>query len=192
MIASLSGILVGKSGQTAVIEAGGVGYQVMMPTPDLGSLPAVGRPVRVHTYLQIKDDAVNLFGFENEAKKELFIQLIGVGNVGPKLAITILSHLTADQLFQAIAAEDIALISSAPGVGRKTSQRLVFELKEKLGLPLPAAGTAPAASALSEAREALIGLGYQPAEAAQALAGAEEGQSADWYVKFALKRLARV
>jgi len=81
MIASLSGMLIAKSGQSAVIEAGGVGYRLLMPTPDLGSLPPVGQEVRVFTYLQIKDDAINLYGFENEAKKDLFIQLIGVKTV---------------------------------------------------------------------------------------------------------------
>jgi len=192
MIACLSGLLVAKSGQAVIIEAGGVGYRVVMPTPDVGSLPAVGQPARVYTYLQIKDDAMNLYGFENEAKKDLFIQLIGVSNVGPKAAMTILSHLDPDQLVQAILSEDHALISSAPGVGRKTAQRLVLELKEKLGLGV--AEMVPGgqcASPLAQAREALTSLGYEPSEAAGALAGAEEGRTVDWYIKFALKRLAK-
>ena len=192
MIATLRGLLVAKSGQNAVIEAGGVGYRFMMPTPDLGSLPPVGQEVRVFTYLQIKDDAINLYGFENEAKKDLFIQLIGVSNVGPKAAMAILSHLAPDQLAQAIITEDFALISSAPGVGRKTAQRLVLELKEKMGLgeAQSVVGGRPA-SPLAQAREALTNLGYDTAEAAGALTGAEEGQTVDWYIKFALKRLAR-
>ena len=192
MIASLSGMLIAKSGQSAVIEAGGVGYRLLMPTPDLGSLPPVGQEVRVFTYLQIKDDAINLYGFENEAKKDLFIQLIGVSNVGPKVAMTILSHLSPDQLAQAIITEDFALISCAPGVGRKTAQRLVLELKEKLGSgeALTVVGGQPA-SALVQAREALTNLGYDASEAAGALAGADEGRTVDWYIKFALKRLAR-
>ena len=192
MIATLSGILVGKSGQSAVIETGGVGYRLMMPTPDLGSLPPVGSQVRVFTFLQFKDDAINLYGFETEAKKDLFVQLIGVSNVGPKAAMTILSHLSPDQLARAIATDDTALISSAPGVGRKTAQRLVLELKEKLGFSGSEGSSGLATSALVEAREALIGLGYDAIEAARALAGADEGQTADWYLKFALKRLAKV
>jgi len=192
VIATLSGILVGKSGQSAVIETGGVGYRLMMPTPDLGSLPPVGSQVRVFTFLQFKDDAINLYGFETEAKKDLFVQLIGVSNVGPKAAMTILSHLSPDQLARAIATDDTALISSAPGVGRKTAQRLVLELKEKLGFSGSEGSSGLATSALVEAREALIGLGYDAIEAARALAGADEGQTADWYLKFALKRLAKV
>ena len=193
MIASLSGLLVAKSGQGAVIEAGGIGYRVMMPAPDLGSLPAVGGPVRVFTFLQIKDDSVNLYGFENEAKKEFFVQLIGVSNVGPKVAMAILSHLSPDQLAQAIITEGFAVTGGARGVGRKTAQRLVLELKEKLGLGVAdmSPGGQPR-SVLVQAREALTNLGYDVSEAAAALAGAEEGRQVDWYIKFALKRLAKV
>lgn len=191
MIATLSGILVAKSGQNAIVEAAGVGYRLMMPAPDLGSLPPVGEQVRVFTYLQIKDDAMNLYGFESAAKKDLFSQLIGVSNVGPKAAMNILSHLTPDQLAQAIMTEDFALISGAPGVGRKTAQRLVLELKEKLGFNEVLTVAGGPASALAQAREALVNLGYDTREAAAALGGVDEGRTVDWYIKFALKRLAK-
>lgn len=191
MIATLKGSLISKSANTAIIEAAGIGYQLTMPTPDLGSLPPLGQAVRVYTFLQIKDDAINLYGFESETKKDLFIRLIGVGNVGPKAAVGLLSHLSPEQLVQAIVSEDIGLISSAPGIGRKTAQRVVLELKDKLGLGEAGPAGPGASSALVEAREALVGLGYGADEAAAALTGADGGQPADWYVKYALKRLAR-
>lgn len=191
MIATLCGSLLSKSGQGVVIDVGGVGYQLTMPTPDLGSLPPVGAEVRVFTHLQVKDDAMQLFGFESQAKKDIFTQLIGVNNVGPKAAMAILSHLAPDQLAQAIISDDFALISGAPGIGRKTAQRIVLELKEKVW-PGTSDPMSSLSSALAEAREALVGLGYQPEEAAAALAGASDGQDVDWYLKFALKKLAKV
>ncbi len=191
MIATLTGSLVKKGSQTAIIDTGGVGYQLMMPSPDIASLPPVGSQVTVYTYLQVKDDSMNLYGFEAEAKKGLFVQLISVSNVGPKVALNLLSHLTAEQLMQAIITEDNTLISGAPGVGRKTAQRLILELKDTLGTGAivdAAAMTSP----FTQAQQALMGLGYQAFEASQALAGATEGKSVDWYIKFALKRLAKV
>lgn len=191
MIALLNGILASKSSQTVIVESAGVGYQLMMPLPDIASLPAIGSQVRLCTYLQIKDDSMNLYGFANETEKEVFIQLIGVSNVGPKAALNILSHLPPAQLIQAIVAEDAQLISGAPGVGKKTAQRLILELKEKLGAGMEI-DAVPSESPIIEARQALIGLGYQPAEAVQALVGVAEDKSVDWCIKFALKKLAKV
>jgi holliday junction DNA helicase RuvA len=117
--------------------------------------------------------------------------LIAVSNVGPKVAMAILSHLGPAQLKEAIITGDVALISGAPGVGSKTAGRLVLELKEKLSLDLETAGPSES-PALGEARQALMGLGYEAQEVAEALRGAEAGRPVDWYLKAALKRLAKV
>ena len=189
MIATLRGVLVDKSAEGVVIEAAGVGYALKMPTPDLASLPAVGEEVRVFTYMQVKDDAMKLFGFESRAKKDVFIDLIGVNNVGPKAALAILSHMSPKELEQAIINEDIALISQAPGIGKKTAQRLVLELKESVRKHTVVVVEGLATPVL-EAREALVNLGYAADEAVRALGDVEPGQTVDSYIKHALKRLA--
>ncbi len=190
MIAMLSGILVGKSACGVIIEAGGVGYHVNLPTPDLGAMPAAGESVRVFTYLQVKDDDMSLYGFNDEAKKEMFIDLIGISGIGPKVAVAILSHLTVEELEHAIVHEDSGLISAAPGIGKKTAPRLVLELRERLADKAPELPGATDASALMEAREALVGLGYGVDEATRALSGAEPDQTVDTYLKFALRQLS--
>lgn len=192
MIATLRGKITHKSSEGSIIEAGGVGYHVAMPTPDLASLPPLDHEVRVFTYLQVKDDLMKLYGFESQAKKDVFIDLIGVNNIGPKAALAILSHLTPDELGQAILNEDIGLISNAPGIGRKTAQRLILELKESISKGASTVRGGPVSTPIIEAREALVNLGYVPEEAARALADAEAGQTVDWYVRRALKRLATV
>jgi Holliday junction DNA helicase RuvA len=191
MIATLSGKLIHKSADGSIIEAAGVGYHLVMPTPDLASLPALGEEVRVYTFLQVKDDAMKLYGFENPAKKDIFIDLIGVNNIGPKAALAILSHLTPDELETAIVNEDIGLISTTPGIGRKTAQRLVLELRESIGKSATANNDATD-SPLGQAREALMNLGYGADEASRSLREAEPGQTVDWYIKYALKRLATI
>ncbi len=191
MIATLRGSLVRKGSKTVIIETGGVGYQLMMPSPDIASLPSLGSQVTAYTYLQVKDDSMNLYGFEDESKKGLFVQLISVSNVGPRVALNLLSHLTAEQLMQAIVTEDNTLISGTPGVGKKTAQRLILELKDTLGTDATVDAGA-STSPFAQAQQALMGLGYQAFEASQALAGVAEGKSVDWYIKFALKRLAKV
>ncbi len=189
MIATIRGVLVDKSAQGVVVEAAGVGYALKMPTPDLASLPAVGEEVRVFTYMQVKDDAMKLYGFESRRKKDVFIDLIGVNNVGPKAALAILSHMSPEELERAIISEDIALISQTPGIGKKTAQRLVLELKESVRKHA-VVGTEGLSTPVVEAREALINLGYAVDEAARALAGVESGQTVDSYIKHALKHLA--
>ncbi len=178
-----------KSAEGAVIEAGGVGYALMMPTPDLASLPAVGKEVGVFTYMQVKDDAMKLYGFESRAKKGVFVNLIGVNNIGPKAALAILSHMPPEELEQAIINEDIALISQTPGIGKKTAQRLVLELKESVKRNA-VVGAGSLSTPVLEAREALVNLGYAVDEAARALMDSEPGQTVDQYIKHALKRLA--
>lgn len=189
MIAFLRGRIAAKTGAACLLDVGGVGYRVSMPTPALADLPAEGEIITVLTHLQVREDEWQLFGFLAEADRELFELLITVSGVGPKVALAVLSSMTADSLAGALAAEDVALISSVPGIGKKTAQRIIVELKDKLvpeGFATAAASKATPAQA--EARDALLAMGFAPAEASAALAGAE-GTTAETLLKQALKRL---
>lgn len=191
MIAFLRGRVAGRTGAFCLLDVGGVGYRVFMPTSALADLPGEGEPVTVLTYLQVREDDWSLYGFLAEADRELFEMLISVSGVGPKVALSALSALGPDTLVTAIAAEDVAAVSSVPGVGKKTAQRIIVELKDKLAAPGgvttigPTAGAGPAHA---EARDALLAMGFAPAEAAAALAGAEAG-SAQELLKQALRKL---
>ena len=132
MIAFLKGRLAGKTAATAFIDVNGVGYAVGMSQASLSKLPEAGAPVEVHTYMQVRDDAVALFGFMTVEEKALFERLIGVGGVGPKVALAALSVFTPQALVAAIAAQDVAAVSKIPGVGKKTASRIILELKGSL------------------------------------------------------------
>jgi len=190
VIAFLTGRVAGKSTGAALLDVGGVGYRLLMPTSSLSTLPAVGDTVTVHTYLHVREDELTLYGFENEDERSLFETLIGVSGVGPKAAMAVLSALRPDALRAAVTADDVAVLSSVPGVGKKTAQRLALELKDKLDLPdLTDAGRGPRAAALTEARDALLSMGFTAAEAAAALRGSEDGATAEQLLKTALRAL---
>ena len=193
MIAFLSGRVAGKAAGACLLEVNGVGFRLAMTTGSLAALPAEGDEVLVHTYLHVREDELSLFGFESEAEKIAFEQLLTVSGVGPKVALATLSALTADSLAQAIAAEDVALISSVPGVGKKTAQRIILDLADKMGAS-GSVGTGRATpgtgAAVAEATDALLGMGFSASEASAALKG-YEGPSADAQdlLKHALRRL---
>jgi holliday junction DNA helicase RuvA len=190
VIAFLTGTVAGKSAGAALLDVGGVGFRLLMSTRSLASLPAVGDSVTVHTYLNVREDELTLFGFENEDERGLFETLISVSGVGPKVALSVLSALRPDALRAAVASDDVAVLSSVPGVGKKTAQRLALELKDKLDLPdlgEGARGARPAAAA--EARDALLSMGFTATEAAAALRGAVDGATAEQLLKTALKSL---
>jgi len=190
VIAFLTGRVAGKTTGAALLDVGGVGYRLLMPTSSLSTLPAVGDTVTVHTYLHVREDELTLYGFENEDERSLFETLIGVSGVGPKAAMAVLSALRPDALRAAVAADDVAVLSSVPGVGKKTAQRLALELKDKLDLPdLTDAAKGPRAAALTEARDALLSMGFTAAEAAAALRGSEDGATAEQLLKTALRAL---
>jgi Holliday junction DNA helicase RuvA len=173
MIASLRGNLLATGTDYAVIEAGGVGYQVFVPRPVLEGLGHIGNNVQVYTHLHVREDALVLYGFASMEQRLFFETLIGVTGVGPRMALGLLSAASLDQLQLAIASENTALLSQVPGIGKKTAARLVLELKGKLDLSrLPAASpaTAPAAAALNaELQEVLTSLGYSALEAQSAV-----------------------
>ena len=174
----------------------GVGYAVSMPQGDLGKLE-VGKSARVLTYLSVSDNGLGLYGFLSDEEKALFEKLIGVSKVGPKMALAALSTYTPRELADAIAAQDIARVSHIPGVGKKTAERIILELKGTLERGLEtlfdsgaADGAASAASvALTGATEALLSMGFTSAEAEVALKGAPEGAGEGALLQYALKRL---
>lgn len=192
MIAFLTGRVVAKRGSHALLDVGGVGYRLAMATGALASLPAQGDEVTIWTHLHVREDEISLFGFESEDEKRAFEQLITVSGVGPKVALSALSAMSADSLAQAIAAEDDKLIATVPGIGKKTAQRIVLDLKDKIGWQ--AAGSTPHASgstaAVAEAGDALLGMGFTSAEIAVALQGKPDGvRDTQSVIRHALKRL---
>jgi Holliday junction DNA helicase RuvA len=189
MIAFLTGKVTAKTSVHALIDVGGVGFRLAMSTRSLAALPAVGDEVTVHTYLHVREDDMALFGFESDEERSLFEQLISVSGVGPKVALSMLSALAPDALKRALASEDVALLSSVPGIGKKTAQRLIIELKDKLDLPdLAPSGVGPGA-AVSAARDALLSMGFSPGESSAALADGPADASAEQLLKLALRSL---
>lgn len=199
MIAFLKGRLAGKTPTTAFIDVNGVGFAVGMAASSLAKLPEAGSPVEVHTYLQARDDGMALFGFLTLEEKTLFERLIGVSSVGPKIALAALSLYSPAQLADAIAAQDAARIAKIPGIGKKTAQRIILELKGTLeveGGLFAADGSTAAPAATGGPRdgayEALLSMGFTSAEADLALKGAPEGGTEGALLQYALKRLGSV
>lgn len=199
MIAFLKGTLAGKTATTAYIEANGVGFAVGMSQASLSKLPELGAPVQVHTYLQVREDEMSLYGFLSLEEQALFEQLIGVSGIGPKVALAALSAFPSPQaLASAIAAQDVAAVQRIPGVGKKTASRIILELKGSLDHGLdqlfgangePAPTAAVAGAELAGAREALLSMGFTPAEVDLSLKGAAEDADTEALLKYALKRL---
>ncbi len=172
MIAHLQGKLLAKHPNQAIVQTGGVGYDVTITVPTFSDLPGVGGEVALHIHTHVREDLIALYGFLRTAEKQLFEKLITVSGIGPKLAITILSGMPADEMVAAIRGNDIARLTRIPGIGKKTAERMVLELRDKL--PAGGAGQPPAAPALSTMEEdvvsALVNLGYQRPLAEKALA----------------------
>ncbi len=194
MIASLTGVIASKTPTHVVLDVGGVGYEVAMPGSAIVELPPVGERTTVLTHLNVREDDLSLFGFRTSTDKEIFRLLITVSGVGPKVALAVLSAMSAGSLADAVAREDVTAICEVPGIGKKLAQRIVVELKDKLDVP-EFAGAAlggaarPGGPAAVEARQALLGMGFTSAEAAAAVAGAPEGAGVEETITFALKRI---
>ncbi|MEE4292731.1 MAG: Holliday junction branch migration protein RuvA [Xanthomonadales bacterium] len=173
MISRLSGTLVSKHPPFLVIDVNGVGYEVEAPLSVFYDLPETGKPLVLLTHLSVSDTAHTLYGFASEAERRLFRQLLKISGIGAKLALTILSGASGAELTQYVADRDTAALTRLPGIGKKTAERIIIELRDKLDdLPVPAGGLpgggAPAAGgATSEARNALVALGYKPQEASR-------------------------
>ena len=179
MIAHLTGKLLEKQTNTAIVDVGGVGYEVTIPLSTFYELGDAGSDVSLRVHTHVREDAIQLFGFKSGRERDLFLRLIGVQGVGPKLAITMLSGMSADEMVIAIRKEDLARLTGIPGVGRKTAERLVVELRDKmedLGESKTAAESLPADSVFDDALSALTNLGYQRAAAEKAInQAAKEG-----------------
>jgi len=201
MIAYIKGPLAYISDQTAVIDASGVGYQIHVSASTLSRLPPRGSEVQLFTYMQVSESGQSLHGFLTQEELRLFTLLISVSGIGPRVASGILSTLSPSQIIIAIVADDAAALSKAPGVGKKTAQRVLLELRDKIKTagPIEGGGMETAASfsigprsEKQDALDALLALGYGRAEAMQAvLEIAEEGMTADQIIRHCLKKLAR-
>jgi Holliday junction DNA helicase RuvA len=172
MIAHLRGRLLAKHPNQAIVESGGVGYDVTISVATFSDLPGVGGEVALHIHTHVREDIIALYGFLRPAEKTLFEKLITVSGIGPKLAITVLSGMAADEMVSAIRGNDIARLTRIPGVGKKTAERMVLELRDKLAAEKTGEiAAAPTMSAIEEdVLSALINLGYQRAAAEKALA----------------------
>jgi len=172
MIAHLRGKLLAKHPNRAIVETGGVGYDVTISIPTFSALPGAGGEVALHIHTHVREDMIALYGFLRPAEKTLFEKLITVSGIGPKLAITILSGMAADEMVNAIRGNDIARLTRIPGIGKKTAERMVLELRDKL--TVEKAGEIPATPSLSAVEQdvlsALMNLGYQQAAAEKTLA----------------------
>ena len=171
MIAHLRGKLLVKHPNRIVLETGGVGYEVTISVPTFSELPANGSEVSLHIYTHVREDVIALYGFLHPAEKELFEKLMTVSGIGAKLAITILSGMAADAMVGAIRLNDVARLTKIPGIGKKTAERMVLELRDKLPVKEPATSGPAATNALEEdVVSALVNLGYQAPAAQKALA----------------------
>ncbi|MFC2008265.1 Holliday junction branch migration protein RuvA [Chloroflexota bacterium] len=170
MIASLRGRLEALGGDWAIVNVGGVGFQVYMPTSTLSTLGTIGEEVKLHTHLHLREDNVTLYGFGSAEELGLFQTLISVSGLGPRLALAMLSAMKVEQLSMAIATGSIDLLMVVPGVGKKMANRLVLELKEKIGAAWIAAPAAQLAQENTDVLAALTALGYSVTEASRAVA----------------------
>jgi holliday junction DNA helicase RuvA len=188
MIAHLRGKLIARHPNQAIVETGGVGYDVVISVPTFSDLPPLGGEVALFIHTHVREDQLALYGFLRAEEKQLFEKLITVSGIGPKLAITILSGMAASELGNAIRGNDIARLTKIPGIGRKTAERLVLELRDKLpALGQEVAVVAPAFSAVQEdVLSALVNLGYQRAAAEKAIASVSKDGSFDVMFRGAL------
>jgi Holliday junction DNA helicase RuvA len=198
VIARLTGVLAEAGADHAVIDVAGVGYLVQASTRTLSAIGPVGGTVMLFTELQVREDAMTLFAFGSASERDWFRLLTGVQGVGGRLALAILSTLAADELQRAVAAADKAMVTRAPGVGPKLAERIVRELKDKVGgiaLGPSSPAAVPATGAANDAVSALTNLGFRPADASAAVAAANDelgdGASLDALVRLALKKAAR-
>ena len=182
MIAHLRGKLLGKQPNQAIVEAAGVGYDVTISIPTFSDLPNTGAEVSLHIHTHVREDALALFGFMRSQEKQLFEKLISVSGIGPKLAITILSGMQTEQMVAAIRGNDVAQLTKIPGIGKKTAERMVLELKDKLESFGIQPATPTKASALEEdVLSALTNLGYQRPVAERAVEKAAQNKSLDTF-----------
>ena len=201
MIASIAGVLISKSPNSIIVDVHGVGYQVFIPLSTFYRLPELSKPVTLHTYTHVREDALQLYGFFHQEEKAVFLLLLGISGIGPKLAVNILSGLPLAEFVAAVRQGDEAKLSSIPGVGPKTAARLALELKEKIQgvVPMEAAvgdrAKAQDSKKMEDAVSALVNLGYKTPQAKEAvkkvLVASDGDLSVESLIKDALRILSR-
>jgi Holliday junction DNA helicase RuvA len=191
MIGRIAGTLLEKHPPAVLVEAGGVGYEIDVPMSTFCNLPALGDRVTLLTHLVVREDAHQLYGFLTAGERQAFRELIRISGVGSRTALAVLSGMSVAELAQAVTLQESARLTRIPGIGKKTAERLLLELKGKLGAAIAGAGAAPAAAGSADVLRALVALGYSEKEAAAAVrqlpadAGVSDG------IRLALKSLAR-
>jgi Holliday junction DNA helicase RuvA len=192
MIGRLAGVLVEKHPPTLLVDAGGVGYEVDVPMSTFYGLPALGERITLLTHLVVREDAQQLFGFASHAERNAFRALIKISGVGARTALAVLSGLSVDELAQAVTRQDAATLRRLPGIGQKTAERLLLELKGKLGAGFEAAtSAADSPDAAGDVLRALLALGYSEREAAAAARQVPPGTGVSDGIRIALKSLAK-
>lgn len=191
MISRLHGILIEKQPPTVVIDVQGVGYDVDVPMSTFYGLPATGQPVTLFTHLVVREDAHLLFGFATDDERRLFRQLVRITGIGARTALSLLSGMSVDELYAAVTLQDSARLIKVPGIGKKTAERLLLELKDKLALA-PGSVNVAASGASGDALNALLSLGYNDREARAALAKLEPGMVVQDAIRQALRLLSKV
>src|SRR2546426_2064412 len=206
MIAHLSGTLLSKQATSVILDVGGVGYEITIPVSTFYDLEELGANVQLRIYTHVREDALQLYGFKTARERELFLRLISVSGIGPKLGITLLSGMSADEMIASIRTNNLARLTLIPGVGRKTAERLVVELRDKIGslsspelekefsteVGVPAAPNEEIMR--SDALSALLNLGYQKSAAEKAITAALEevaDLSVESILRSSLRRLAK-
>jgi holliday junction DNA helicase RuvA len=191
MIGRLTGTLSDKNPPQVLVDCHGVGYEVDVPMSTFYNLPGVGEKVSLLTHFVVREDAQVLYGFGSGPEREAFRQLIKISGVGPRTALAVLSGMTVADIAQAVTAQDAGRLVKVPGIGKKTAERLLLELKGKIGADLGIAGAAPASDAQADILQALVALGYSDKEAALSLKALPKDVGVSEGIKLALKALAR-
>ena len=192
MIALVSGTVAVRRGDHVVIDCGGVGYRLAVSSETLRHVPAAGEQVMLHAHMVVREDALSLYGFASEQERELFLMLLGVQSVGPKVALAVLSAGPPRELLRALAAGDAARFQAVPGIGKRTAERIIVELREKVGVSLPeqAISITRSDDPRAVAREGLLGLGYSAGEVDELLDGAD-GETPEDLISEALRAARR-
>ena len=191
MIGRLAGLLAEKNPPRLLLDCHGVGYEVDVPMSTFYNLPAAGAPVTLLTHLVVREDAHALYGFSTAAERDAFRQLIRISGIGPRMALAVLSGMSVSELAQTVASQQAGRLTKIPGIGKKTAERLLLELKGKLAPDLGLPGAAAVSDAQADIQQALLALGYSEKEAAAALKDLPSDVGVSEGIKLALKKLAR-
>lgn len=191
MIGRLTGVLLDKQPPQILVDVHGLGYEVDVPMSTFYHLPAMGEQVTLHTHFSVREDAQQLYGFLTGREREVFRALIKISGVGPKLALSVLSGMNVDELTQAVALQETARLVKIPGVGKKTAERLLLELKGKLADALPSVAAGSSVATAHEALHALMALGYHEREVTPVLKQLPDDLSLEERIRQALKLLAK-